>query len=78
MLTTWPKFCKNLTSVLKDRKETPDTYFKLAQNLFTLMSANMKSKRPEKIYFTIYQVEKSQHNRSRDGKEKKRHAILED
>lgn len=64
--------------MLENRKETPVTYFRLAQNLFTLMSAEMKSKRPEKIYFMIYQVAKVQHNRFRDGEEEKHHAILHD
>lgn len=42
------------------------------------MSAEMKNKRPEKIYFMIYQLAKGWHKTSRDGEEEIQHAIFDD
>lgn len=44
--------------MLEDRKETPETYFRLAQNLLTLMSTEEKSKRSENLLCGLSSFEK--------------------
>lgn len=44
--------------MLEDRKENPETYFRLTQNLLTLRSIELKSKKNENLLY-VCQVSKT-------------------